>query len=330
MKNFAYFSPPGRPGLIFNPNALILGALTLILKNKAPGPPKKLTNIKDVKRYLNVGSIAKDGLLVVWRCDPFAPPNELIIVPRYVLDGLVTALHIMLNHPSKHQLNLVLKRHFYALDMPKAADQASDSCHTCASLKRFIKDEKLGSLRDWLIHLLIPLKPLKPLNGPSVVVRVDLAPGFRPLCDDSYLKQLSISIEIGRVKNQNKNPVTDKAIAELEDKLLREELDHSPLSENTLVIATTRRNSRLSQRGLCYLELWTQRSQFTHEQLQISDMNLICAQHEARNTNHGLSEISKCSRPGRPIPDITIGDLVYLYTFIPTGQRPNRVIGSLL
>ncbi|VDI74272.1 Hypothetical predicted protein [Mytilus galloprovincialis] len=46
------------------------------------GPPKKLTNIKDVKRYLNVASIAKDGLLVVRRCDPLAPPNELIIVPR--------------------------------------------------------------------------------------------------------------------------------------------------------------------------------------------------------------------------------------------------------
>ncbi|VDH93647.1 Hypothetical predicted protein [Mytilus galloprovincialis] len=116
-----------------------------------------------------------------------------------------------------------------------------------------IPDEKLGSLRDWLIHLLIPLKPLKPLNGPSVVVRVDLAPGFRPLCDDSYLKQLNISIEIGRVKNQNKNPVADKAIAELEDELLREERDHSPLSENTLVIATTRLNSRLRQRGFVLL-----------------------------------------------------------------------------
>ncbi|CAG2256840.1 unnamed protein product [Mytilus edulis] len=178
-------------------------------------PSKKLTNIKDVKSY-----VMKHGLLVVRRCDPLAPPNELIIVPRSVLDGLVTALHIKLDHPSKHQLN-----HFYALDMQKAAEQASDSCHICASLKRFpkslveqssedpqdlvgisyvadvlkrnrqlilvvketltsytstcfIKDEKLGSLRDWLIHLLIPLKPL---NGTSVVVQVDPAPGFRPL-----------------------------------------------------------------------------------------------------------------------------------------------------
>ncbi|CAC5408989.1 unnamed protein product [Mytilus coruscus] len=165
-----------------------------------------------------------------------------------------------------------------------------------------------------------------PLNGPSVVVRVDPAPGFCPLCDDSYLKQLNISIEIGRVKNQNKNPVADKAIAELEDELLREDRDHSPLSENTLGIATTRLNSRFRQRGLSSRELWTQRSQFTHEQLPISDMNLIRAQHEARNKNHGFSEIFKCSRPGRPIPDISIGDLVYLYTDRSKTQSRDRYL----
>ena len=102
-------------------------------------PSKKFTNIKDVKRYLSVASIAKDGLLVVHRCDSFVPPSELIIVPRSVLDGLVTALHIKLGRPSKHQLNLVLKRYLYALDMSKAVEQASDSCHICGSLKRFPK-----------------------------------------------------------------------------------------------------------------------------------------------------------------------------------------------
>ena len=45
-------------------------------------PSKKLTNVKDVKRYLNVATIAKDGLLVVKRNEPFAPSRECIIVPR--------------------------------------------------------------------------------------------------------------------------------------------------------------------------------------------------------------------------------------------------------
>ena len=53
-------------------------------------PSKKVTNIKDVKKYLNVASIAKDGLLVVPRTDPLSPIIELVIVPRSALDSLIT------------------------------------------------------------------------------------------------------------------------------------------------------------------------------------------------------------------------------------------------
>ena len=100
-------------------------------------PSKKLTNIKDVKRYLTVSSISKDGLLVVRRNQPFASTTEAIVVPRSVLDGLLTALHVRLNHPSRHQLQTVVQRHFYALDMSNALTRISSFCHTCASLQKF-------------------------------------------------------------------------------------------------------------------------------------------------------------------------------------------------
>ena len=93
---------------------------------------KKATNFNDVKRYLNVASIAKDGLLVVPRTDPLTPIPELIVVSRSALDGFITALHVRLDHPTAHQLNLAMKRHFYALDMTKATDRVRDTCHTCA------------------------------------------------------------------------------------------------------------------------------------------------------------------------------------------------------
>jgi hypothetical protein len=51
---------------------------------------------------------------------------------------------------------------------------------------------------------------------------VDPAPWFRSLQDDPFLKQFNISVEVGRVKNPNKNPVVEKAIAELEDELLND------------------------------------------------------------------------------------------------------------
>ena len=98
---------------------------------------KKTTNIKNVKRYLSVASITRDGMLVVRRNVPLVPSTEFIIVPRSVLHGLVTALHIKLDHPSRHQLELVMKRHFYALDLTKAIERTYNSCHTCLSLQKF-------------------------------------------------------------------------------------------------------------------------------------------------------------------------------------------------
>ena len=78
-------------------------------------PSKKLTNIKDVKRYLNVATIASDGLLVAKRNEPLVPTRECMIVPRQVLDGLLTALHIQLSHLSSCRLKLVTRRYLFAL-----------------------------------------------------------------------------------------------------------------------------------------------------------------------------------------------------------------------
>ena len=44
-------------------------------------PSKKLTNMRDVKRYLNVATIAKDGLLLVKHNEPLAPTHGCIVVP---------------------------------------------------------------------------------------------------------------------------------------------------------------------------------------------------------------------------------------------------------
>ena len=74
---------------------------------------KKLTNVKDVKRYLQVASIASDGLLVVKSQEPLCRYSECIIVPRQVLHGILSALHIKLEHPTEHQLKMVVKRYLY-------------------------------------------------------------------------------------------------------------------------------------------------------------------------------------------------------------------------
>ena len=83
--------------------------------SQGTGLSKKLTNNKDVKRYLNVATIAPDGSLVVKRNGPLLPTRECVIVPRHVLDGLLSALHVYLSHPSCRQLKLVTQRYLVPL-----------------------------------------------------------------------------------------------------------------------------------------------------------------------------------------------------------------------
>ncbi|MES9971553.1 MAG: hypothetical protein ABW092_16090, partial [Candidatus Thiodiazotropha sp.] len=166
-----------------------------------------------------------------------------------------------------------------------------------------------------------------PLDGPIAVVRVDPAPGFIALKDDSLLKQLLINIEIGRVKNVNKNPVAEKAIQELEEELLRQEPGGGAINQLDLSIAIARLNARIRFSGLSSRELWTQRSQFTHEQLPILDRDIIVAQHKKRSENHSASSMSK-HKSGKSVstPSLNVGDLVYLYTDKDKSRARNRYL----
>ncbi len=66
-----------------------------------------------------------------------------------------------------------------------------------------IPDEKSTTLRDSLSTLFVNLHSP---DGPAAVVRVDPAPRFIALQNDPTLRKLGMTLEIGRVKNVNKNP----------------------------------------------------------------------------------------------------------------------------
>ena len=61
--------------------------------------------------------------------------------------------------------------------------------------------------------------------------------------------------------------------------------------------------------------MWTQRDQFSNQQLPLADDQLIALQHEKRLSNHPHSERSKAPlHKRRPTPLIDVGDLVYLHS----------------
>jgi hypothetical protein len=64
------------------------------------------------------------------------------------------------------------------------------------------------------------------------------------------LRRHKITVEIGRVKNVNKNPVAEKCIAELGDELLRVSPEGGAVSPVTLAIAKANLNTRIRERGV--------------------------------------------------------------------------------
>ena len=72
---------------------------------------------------------------MVRQIEPYAQTTERVIVPQQVLHGILTVLHLKLNHPSIAQLTRVLNRYFFALNLENAVAINSRSCHQCQSLK---------------------------------------------------------------------------------------------------------------------------------------------------------------------------------------------------
>ena len=92
-------------------------------------------------------------------------------------------------------------------------------CVTSYTVSSLFPNECHDTLRDALISLCISVRPF---DGPLAVIRTDPAPCFIALDNDPVLHDHRIILEIGRVKNRNKDPVAERAGLELE--LLRQEL----------------------------------------------------------------------------------------------------------
>jgi hypothetical protein len=319
-------------------------------------PSKKSTRMSDVKRYLNVATLSRDGLLVVKKSQPFMRTRDLIVIPRSVLPGLLTALHLRLQHPSKSQLHRIFHRSFYALDADHMINMITSSCAQCAALAKLPKEvvdyttspdppdvpgvmlacdvmcrakqkilvirdyfssftkaqliakEDMATLRDALIEMSAELKV-----SSGTTIRADGATALQALVGDQILSQHGISMEIGRLKNINKNPVAEKAIQELENEITRQHPDGGALSTTMLAVIVATLNSRIRNRGLSAKEILFQRDNHSFAQLNISDSNLRSQQLNQRKANHLPSAVSKAPK-GVPPNQITFhpGDLVYI------------------
>ena len=84
---------------------------------------------------------------------------------------------------------------------------------TSSKTTTLLEDERHQSLRGALVKLCIESRPL---DSPQAVTRTDPVPWFKALPNYVLLRSHRLSIEIGRVKNNNKIPIAKRAVQKLE------------------------------------------------------------------------------------------------------------------
>ena len=148
----------------------------------------------------------------------------------------------------------------------------------------------------------------------GITIRVDSAPRCCALVGDPILQQHNITLDIGRIKNPNKNPVVEHVIGELGVELLHINPEGGPTSPLILALSTANWTARIRKGGLLSREIWTQCDQITGEQLPLDDQQLIMDQHAAWLRNRPASTKSKVhGKACAPTIHVGIGDLVYLH-----------------
>ena len=86
---------------------------------------------------------------------------------------------------------------------------------------------------------------------------------FCALATDPILLSHGITLEIGRVKNPNKNPFAECAIEELGIQLLNLSPEGGPVSDVILALVTANTKYCIRRDGLSAREVWTQHNQLT-------------------------------------------------------------------
>ena len=154
---------------------------------------------------------------------------------------------------------------------------------------------------------------LRPTPQTTTTVRVDNAPGLYALRNNPVLQQHSIILDFGRIKNPNKNPVADKAIAELHREIVRQLPDGGPLSNITLANVVSQLNSRLRMSGLSAWEVYHKRDQFSGNTIHMPDEVITEIKSHSRESNHNPSAKFKArGGPAASNASIEIGSLVYI------------------
>ena len=81
---------------------------------------------------------AKDGLKLV-KTTEGKINGAAISMPPSLFPGIVSALHVRFDHPSKSQLSSLISRYFYTPGWKAIVEDVCNACHQCAAIRKLPK-----------------------------------------------------------------------------------------------------------------------------------------------------------------------------------------------
>ena len=174
----------------------------------------------------------------------------------------------------------------------------------------FSPSEKYCDLANAIIQTVTPIR-----CSPSVLVRVDKAPGLVKLAGDknSILQDVGITLEIGHDENKNSNCSVDKIINELEAELRKLSPSGEKINASQLARSVMALNCKIRNRGFSATEIHFARDSYDQSNLLLDDHSLSNRQKELGYNNHNRlvkSRSPNCAPPNIPTPQT--GDIVLI------------------
>ena len=102
-------------------------------KRKTGGENTKLKLLHNLYKEGKM-KVDKDGTIKV-KTDEGHYNGYVISLPAAIFRGYTNALHVRLNHPSRHQLGSLMKRYFYTVGSVEIIAEVHNNCQQCASMK---------------------------------------------------------------------------------------------------------------------------------------------------------------------------------------------------
>ena len=181
---------------------------------------------------------------------------------------------------------------------------------TAFTWARLVEDQKADTLETNLLSIILPF-----ISDAGATVRTDGATAFQSLAgrEDTDLHRNNITIEVGRLYNDNKNPQAENCIKEFEKETLRYSQDLRHLKEIHIANILKSMNTRIRHQGKSSQEMLLRREMMENQDIDVDDKVLSKLQQDNREKQSKYQEKFQAKTKKKTVEqNLKVGDFVFV------------------